>query len=88
MFLVFNTKEEAIARNVEAGKEMGLSYYLDIPEEDKDIYTQYVWPMVEEDGEDPRCALDIEGAHNLLTEEETSELQSLPEDWEIIGMDE
>ena len=70
MFLVFNSKEEAVARNVEAGKEMGLSYYLDIPEED------------------PRCALDIEGAHSLLTTEEASELQSLPADWEITGIDE
>ena len=88
MFLVFNSKEEAVARNVAAGKEMGLSYYLDIPEEDKDIYTQYVWPMIEEDGENPRAALDIEGAHNLLTTEEVNELQSLPEDWEITGIDE
>jgi|14BtaG_2_1085337.scaffolds.fasta_scaffold79628_1 hypothetical protein len=81
MFLLFNSEEEAVARNVQAAKDAGFSYYADIPEEEKDVHTIYVWGMTHEEGENPRYALDIEGGQDLLTEEEVSSLGDLPEDW-------
>tara|TARA_Y100000004_G_scaffold170800_1_gene206149 strand:+ start:295 stop:546 length:252 start_codon:yes stop_codon:yes gene_type:complete len=77
-FLIFNTKAEALNRTEQAGKDANLGYHTGDPNG-----CRYIWPVIEESGEN-RGALDIEGHAHLLTEEEKNQLVSeLPEDWQF-----
>jgi len=76
-YLIFNSFEEATARSVKAGKDIGLPFYggYDTP-------TRYMWSRRSEHGDNPRGALSISDPQDLLTPTETSALvNELPADW-------
>ena len=78
-FLIFNTYEDAIARNDEAGKSAGLAFH----RSGKADGTRYVWTLHVEESNNPRAALDIDRRENLLTTDEAEHLvDELPDDWE------
>ena len=87
MYLIFETPEDALERNIQAAKDLDFSYYKDIPNEEKDMHTLYVWGMVVEDGDNPRAALQIDEGFDLLTDEEKISIQDLPSDWhKVVAM--
>ena len=76
-FLIFNNESEARQRSEDAGKAANLGFHSG----DADG-CRYVWPIINECGEFPRSALDLEGMLNLLTEQETEQIvEELPSDW-------
>ena len=78
-YLIFNSKEEAVERNDQAGEAKGLAYHID---NDKGV-TRYVWRIDIENTNEPRAALVIDRQQNLLTNDETAALvESLPGDWQ------
>ena len=90
-YLIFNSKEEAVARSEQAGIAKGLSYHK------TGSGSRYWWGIGEEKAEeDPRAFIEIQ--KNVWTDEETEEehvsipdeallnendelLDELPEDW-------
>ena len=93
-YLIFESKEEAVARSEQAGKQVGLSYHIN------GTGTRYLWGSIAEaKDEDARAYLEIpmqqvanledEGAsisvpvdQGLLSDEEKDSLvDELPEDW-------
>jgi hypothetical protein len=75
--LIFNSQAEALNRTEQAGKDANLGYH-----SGDQNGCRYIWPVIEEAGEN-RAALDIEGHAHLLTEEEKNQLISeLPQDWQ------
>ena len=79
-FLIFSTKNEALNRTEQAGKDASLGYHDGDPNG-----CRYIWPVIEE-GEENRAALDIEGHLHLLTEAEKEQLvNDLPADWQHLS---
>ena len=54
-YLIYNNKEEALARSDEAGAVKGLAYHKGFPDG-----TRYVWGVIPEEGGQERAALDVE----------------------------
>ncbi len=76
-YLIFTTYEDAVARNDDAGKAKGLAFHSGTG------VTRWPWRDIVEDGNEPRCALEIVGDVNLLTEDEKEHLaENLPADWQ------
>ena len=78
-YLIFSSKEEAVARSEQAGADMGLAYHAGDPQG-----SRYVWGVHTENTEDsPRAFLNISADQGLLTPEEQSALvDELPDDWQ------
>jgi hypothetical protein len=76
-YLIFNNKEEALARSDEAGAVKGLAYHKGFADG-----TRYVWGAIPEEGGQERAALDVEKDSDFLTpEEKANRVDELPEDW-------